>query len=166
MPLKLGLWLTLVVVTVHNVEESLTMRRFVETHGHALPSVVAGTARSLAGGAFWPTVLVVTLVGAALLWVGTSRGRCIFWAMVWVSGALLVNGLQHVAVSVHFRELAPGVRTSVALLLPSAVYLFRRALAERQTDAMQLSLSVVVGALSFGPVIVAGHWIATRLPWV
>ena len=123
MKLKITLWLSLFVFTLHNIEECLTMRDFYLNHSDAIPAFARRFTQPVQDNVFLMMILLITLAGIVLLAVGT-RNKNMFWAMVWVSGGILANGLHHIALSLFFFAYTPGAATSVTLLLPYSIFLF------------------------------------------
>jgi hypothetical protein len=152
MKFKITLWLSLVVFTLHNIEECFTMRNFYLHHSDAIPAFARRFAQPVPDNVFLMMILLVTLAGIVMLAVGTRKEN-MFWAMVWVSGGILVNGLHHIALSLFFLSYTPGVATSVTLLLPYSIFLFMKMHTGEMIGRKQLIWSFITGAGLMGPVI-------------
>ncbi len=156
MQFKTALWLTLVIFTIHNIEEYFTMSNFFSAYGSEIPAFLARYAKPIPSDLFIVMIILITMLAAVFVYCGvkgSSNSRGMFWAMIWVTGGLLVNGLHHVVITLYFGAYTPGVFTSVVLFLPYSIYLLRKALIERQIDKHRLVWSFVVGATAIVPVI-------------
>jgi len=156
MQFKTALWLTVVIFTIHNIEEYFTMSNFFSTSGSEIPAFFARYTKPIPSDLFIVMILLITMLATVFVYSGvkgSSNSRGMFWAMIWVTGGILVNGLHHVIITLYFRAYTPGVFTSVVLFLPYSIYLLRKALIERQIDQHRLVWSFVVGATAIVPVI-------------
>ncbi len=156
MPFKTALWFTLVIFTIHNIEELYTMSIFFSSYSNEFPAVLARYAKPMPADLFIATIIVITLLAGFLVYAGvqsSSNSRGMFWALTWVSGGILVNGLHHLIITLYFGAYTPGVITSVLLFIPFSLYLLRKALIERRTSKKQLAWSLTAGAAAIVPVI-------------
>jgi hypothetical protein len=157
-----ALRLVVPLLVLHNVEEALTMRRFLAAHAQQdLPSFVE---RPDAAQFAWALALVTAL---ALLLPPLARrlggAPARQGVLLGMQAVMLLNVLSHVGLAAWVRGYAPGLVTALALTLPFSLYLFHRAFWERWVARRLLAALVPVALLVHGPLLFALMWLAGRL---
>ncbi|MGE5416058.1 MAG: HXXEE domain-containing protein [Acidobacteriota bacterium] len=161
-----ALWLSLVVFTLHNIEEYLTIQPFVTTEASHLPAFVANMIKSYTSDVFLTMLIIITFVGIATIFAGVRskpHGTGMFISMCMVTGGLLINGIHHLGASLILLSYTPGVYTSAILLIPYSLYLCRRAILEDLILKKSLLWSAVVGIILMSPVILLSRLLATLI---
>ncbi|MGE5370678.1 MAG: HXXEE domain-containing protein [Solirubrobacterales bacterium] len=163
---KTALWFTLVIFTIHNIEEYFTMPGFYTTHASQIPAFAARIAKPIPNDLFITMIILITLFAVVLVRAGFKGGPnsfSMFCAISWVMGGILVNGLHHLALTLFFIAYTPGVISSVLLFVPFAVYFWRKALTEKLIDQKRLLWSVAAGTIGMIPVILVSRVMAAFL---
>jgi hypothetical protein len=148
------IWAGPVVFLVHDTEEILTVERWLRTHRGELPAVVQPFATvttgqfALAVGSLFIGFLAVAAHGAGQ----ARRGRASV-PLLLVAGALVANGITHLAQAAYFRGYTPGVVTALALVLPYGYSLGARLLASGLVTRRALAGALTAGAVAQIPVI-------------
>lgn len=118
-------WALVAAFALHNLEEALTMRRFLEGGG---PGRWAGLGTEVLPG-FLVAVTLVTVVALALV-VAATTGPRRGWttsALRVLAAVMLVNVVvPHVPAAVAAGGYSPGVVTALAVNLPVAAAFLRR----------------------------------------
>ncbi len=109
-----------IAVTIHELEE-WNIVRWYEQNFVDLPHLTDKGARA------W--ILFTCLL--SLVWTGAAALPGVpgvaAWALLLAFALMLQNALQHVYYLLYFRRYAPGIVTSVLLLIPTIIYLTVRA---------------------------------------
>lgn len=156
MKFNIALWLSLAIFTVHNIEEYFTMSGFLSTHHNEIPVVLANIAKPIPNGTFIIMIILITLAAAGFIYTGVKGGansRRMFWAMTWIMGGILANGLHHLAITFYFGTYTPGVITSLVLFIPYSIFVWQKSLSEKQLNGERLLWSFAVGAIAIVPII-------------
>ena len=159
--LKYVLWLMPIAFIIHDGEELLTIPDWIAGHRAELDyfaarsETAAELIRSLpvttkqAGFAIGSLLIlfVVVTAGAAI------SGRRGFWLYSYSAllGALSLHVLTHIAQAVYFAGYAPGVVSAVAVIIPSAVYIYRRLFEEKLLALKSAVITALIGFLLFIP---------------
>jgi Protein of unknown function with HXXEE motif len=159
-------WLIPILLTLHNAEEAVALRRYLPRANAALttlfvpleslPSyrVIVLALASLSGLAF---VL-------ALLVSARPQSQRLLWLLLALEAAVGLNVVAHVATAAFiFRGYGPGLITALLLNAPFAVYCFTRAKRERWVSPGALRATVPTAFVLHGPVLLAGLWLASTL---
>ena len=142
-----------VVFLVHDAEEILTVEPWLRTHRGELPAVVQPFAAvttaqfALAVGMLFVGFLAVAAHGARQ----ARRGRASVPFLL-VAGALVANGLTHLAQAAYFRGYSPGVVTALVLVLPYGYLLGARLLASGLVTRRALAGALAAGAITQVPI--------------
>jgi hypothetical protein len=150
-----AIWLSFVVLALHNVEEYLTIGGFLDAYRDRLPAFL----RSMNEERFAVSLVIVTLFALLVCWAaarGRPKGGWLTLATAAQVG-LGFNGIQHAAIAAWVRGYAPGVVTGVTLCLPYAVYLIRRAVREEWVGLWPLCLTALVLLVLEAPALMAMH---------
>ncbi len=146
------LWLVPLLVTMHHVEEALTLVRFRGRLESLVPPFLSGLLPLVSQGQLLLVLGVVT--GAAGLFASSGplerRSRA-FFLVLGTQMVMLVNVLYHAAQAVWIRGYVPGLVTGLLVVLPFSVYLFRRALQGSWLRPRDLAWLFLAALLVHGP---------------
>jgi hypothetical protein len=148
------IWAGPVVFLLHDAEEILTVESWLRAHRTELPEQLQPFA-AVTTGQFTLAValLFVGFVAAAIHGVRQARhGRTSAPFMI-IAGALVANGLTHLAQAAYFRSYTPGVVTALALVLPYGYALGARLLATGLATRRTLVVAVTAGAVAQIPIV-------------
>ncbi len=168
---KQVLWLIPIILTLHNIEEALTMPTWVMAN---LPLIKENLPIAI-DIHFTPTQLLLSLLLAtvvpfivAIVCVdGEKRSKKLYLLFLLQAIVLLNVFIPHIAASVRMRQYNPGVITAVCLNLPFSLYVFRRAYREQYLTPHEFISLFVAALFVYGPVAwalhFAGEWMAKVL---
>ncbi|MGE5379914.1 MAG: HXXEE domain-containing protein [Methylocystaceae bacterium] len=166
MKFNTALWLSLVLFTIHNLEEYFTMASFFKTHLHQIPPLAARFAKPIPNDLFIMMLVLISILAIGLIYAGVKGGPNspgMFGAMMLVTGGLFVNGLHHLAITLYFGDYSPGVITSIGLFIPYSIYLCRQAVIEHYIKPRQLGWSLITGTALIMPLILLTRSLASFL---
>ena len=145
------LWLFFLVFVLHEFEE-WNIDRFERRNFSGLPP--AATDRS---ARMW--IVFIVVVGLVWCAVATLPGNPTIaaWVILPAITMMLQNALQHVYWSFYFRQYAPGVITSVLLLIPICCYVAARAVKQGYAPIWYAAVWAVVLVLGLAQTVKAGN---------
>jgi hypothetical protein len=148
------LWLFYGLVVLHELEE-WNIDCFERRHFSGLPA--RATDRSAR--------MVIAFVSAlGLVWcaIATLPGdpALAAWIFFPAIAFMLLNALQHIFWSFHFRELEPGAITAALLIIPSGGYIVSRAIAHGFVPAWYALALGAVAIIAFTNTVLSG----SRMP--
>lgn len=144
------LWIFYCVFVLHELEE-WNIDRFEHRHFQGLPP--AATDRS---ARLW--IGFVALIGLIWCAVATLPGDpgLAAWIFLPAIAIMIQNALQHIYWSYYFRRYAPGMITSVLMLIPFGCYLAARALAQGYVPGWYAAVLAAFVLLGFAQTVLAG----------
>jgi hypothetical protein len=151
------LWAIPLSILVHNLEEYPRIVAYARRHGVPIRRRPMGIAVALA------TVLPLPVTAAAVRRI-PSRG--------WLQLALAIpalmaaNGAMHLGQTIALRDYSPGTVTGVAINIPLAIGLYRRAARERWLAPGELRRAALLGAAAMAPLALllqALGWLLDRV---
>ncbi|WP_055106497.1 HXXEE domain-containing protein [Paenibacillus ihumii] len=164
MDINFWIWMFLIVFMLHNFEEIFTIEywfnRIYPVTKERIPLYIIQQmekSKSMTAGQFTIAVFVLFLVVSVLLIISVTTkfyflflGANIFFA---------INIIIHPIQALFLRRYVPGLWTSVVLILPYNLILFKMLYQEDMLDTSMIILSLIVGAL-FVPLLLLSHKIA------
>lgn len=156
------LWLVPLLLTLHNLEEAVFMKGFLDRFGARIPILPMVT--------YGPFLLALGLVTLAPYLFAASgplerRSRA-FFLVLGTQMVVLVNVAAHLATAVWVRGYAPGLVTALLVNLPFSVFLFRRALRGAWVRPWDLAWLLAAALLVHGPglvgLLVLAGWAVSR----
>jgi hypothetical protein len=144
-------WLFLFAFVLHEAEE-WNISKFEHRNFEGLPS--AATDRS---ARMW--IAFISVVGLIWCAVATLPGNPTIaaWVILPAIAIALQNALQHVYWSFYFRQYAPGVITSVLLLIPLGCYVIARAVQQGYVPIWYAAVLAVLPVLGLAQTVKAGN---------
>lgn len=161
-PLPRAVFLVVPLLVLHNLEEGLTIGRFLGANAAALQAKF--TVALPTPHQFFVALAVVTALPLAALLVWRLRnGRFpLLEVLLALQAVMLLNVAAHVAQALLTRGYVPGLATAVLLNLPFSLYLFHRAFWERWVSRKLLATLVPIALVVHGPVLMGLMWVAGR----
>jgi hypothetical protein len=158
---KQVLWLVPVVLTLHNIEEALTMPRWVMQNLLFIQSNLPFDVQLY----FTPSQLLLSLGIATVVPIAVTM-LCIkrLFFLFLLQAIILINVfVPHIAVSLRTLNYNPGVLTAVCFNLPFSLYLFRRAFREDYLARREIASLFLVAFFVYPPIAwtihLVGEWI-------
>jgi hypothetical protein len=167
-------WAVPILIALHNAEEGLTLRPWLEQHGRALaralvrlhvvrasPSLLDPdrlSARYAAALVLATVVPLFIVVLAQLL-----RRRPALYVVVALQAVMFANVFSHVGAALVVRGYSPGLATAVFLNLPFSLYLFWLARREAGLEPRTLRVVVAAGIVAMAPLAALAVWAGGRM---
>lgn len=158
------IWLFPVAFILHDLEEVLTMVRWMEQHPEfmarlPISPLVTTTAQVAGAVAFeWVLTFVAAYGGVKAL----RHGR-MHWFFMGLTAALFLNVFTHLAQGVLAGGYIPGIWTAVIVVLPYMLYLFGRLQSAGLTDRSGLARALAAGVPTGLAVVLAAHQVGRLL---
>jgi hypothetical protein len=161
------LWLMPVIFAIHDGEELATMPGWIARHPRELAQLagmnklLAGIVHSLATTTpqvaiaigFILVMFVAVTAGASL---ALRRGPCLY-AYTTLLGVLFLHVFGHVGQAILFRGYHPGVVGAVAVVIPGALFIYRRLFAAQLVTWKSVVVTALVGLALFIPGVLLAH---------
>jgi hypothetical protein len=94
------------------------------------------------------TILPLPITAAAARRI-SSRGR--LQLALAIPAVMAANGAMHLGQTIALRDYSPGTATGVAINIPLAIALYRRAARERRLAPGELRRAALLGAVAMAP---------------
>ncbi|HEX8174841.1 MAG TPA: HXXEE domain-containing protein [Pyrinomonadaceae bacterium] len=149
---KLLLWLVPVFLTIHNLEEALTMPAFIEKRNASVPGGLRQIIPPVTYRQFLTALIIITIIPylVALVWLGREWAA---YLLVGLQVVLLINVFAHSLMAISLGGYTPGLITALLINLPFSLYLLRRAVYERWMSKKAVAWMFPLGLLIHGPVL-------------
>jgi hypothetical protein len=153
MPITAWIWAAPAVFLVHDAEEILTVESWLRVHRTELPTALQPFTTVTTGQfALAVALLFVGFLAATVHAAGQARRRRASLPFLLAAGALVANGLTHLAQAAYFQAYTPGVVTALVLVLPYGYLLGARLLATGLVTRRTLGGVLAAGAVAQIPI--------------
>ena len=142
-------YLTAVLVAVHNLEEALTFQYSLPLIEMRLPPALRPWIEEGSRGAIYAALAIATVIPwmCAFWWAHRPSNVLATWLVLLVQTIVFVNAFWHLLVaSVLLGGYAPGLVTAVLVNMPFSIYLLLRVVRERWVSRASL-LALLPAAL-------------------
>ncbi|MEM8534838.1 MAG: HXXEE domain-containing protein [Chloroflexota bacterium] len=162
------LWFIPILVTIHNLEESLLMRVALSKLVIRIPEQFHGFIPIITYQQFLIAVLVVTILPSLLMLIyWRYRIGILLLILLGFQMVMLINVLSHVAIALLLNSYFSGLITALVLNLPFSVYLFNRAIHQQWVSRQVVALLVPIALLVHGPGLMGlmeiSGWVGSQL---
>jgi hypothetical protein len=118
-------WIYLVIAwCIHNLEEALTMSKWLEVNGTQLPQTKFIAVSTLQQGL--PIALIIATLLLFIIPVLVIYKKWDHRIFGIVLGMCLINAIGHILISIVFWNYSPGVITALILNLPLSIFIIRQ----------------------------------------
>ena len=150
------LWLIPVFLLVHNLEEALSMPRFLPLNPDLIPSALRPLLAELTYAQFLAVLLPVTVLPFLIAARGDlhRRGSGGIFLLLGCQAVVLLNVFSHIASALVLGGYVPGLLSALVLNLSFSIYLFQRACRERWISRGALLSLPALALLLHGPVLI------------
>jgi hypothetical protein len=144
----------LAVVSAHNAEEALTIPAWLPSRLHELETRFGVRPPLTGSNLFYIGVIVATIIPA--IWVviaSRSAPRSVgAYSILVLYGVCAANALvPHLLGAIMLGGYVPGVITAVALVIPFAIWLSRRAVIDSYASPRGMMVALVIASLVYAP---------------
>jgi hypothetical protein len=157
-PFKKLILLFPILYFIHDIEEIITVERFLEEHSVLIPVKVTSSQFAAAFGILW----VVASIGCIRAFQSKNylgMKPVSFFSLLF-PGILLANGIGHVLQFVFFLEYVPGLLTSVLIIFPYSFIALKYLLEEDLITAKKFFFQLALGFILQGPLAFAALFIS------
>lgn len=148
------LWIFLIIAAIHELEE-WNIDQFERRHFSGLPP--AATDKSA-------RMVIAYVIAIGLLWVSaaalTGSPATAAWIIMPAVAFMIMNALQHIFWTIYFRQLAPGVISSIILVIPYGLYLIAEALRQGYIPVWYVAILAAIFGAGLVQTIISG----SRMP--
>jgi hypothetical protein len=143
---------------LHDIEEILTVEKFLSSHSDIIPFWVTAVEFSLAFTLLW----VVASIGCLKAAGGRSflRMKPVVFVSFLIPGILLANGIGHLLQFIFFRSYVPGIVTSLLIIFPYSFFTARLLITERLLTVKRFLGYLILGFILQAPAALAAHLIS------
>lgn len=145
------IWLFPLAFLVHDLEEILTMERFVRLNRDRFPKLVQRVA-SITTTQFTIGVTILFVITIWASFLATRSPRDLSWLTICLA-IFLLHVCTHVAQPLLLRTYTPGAITAVLVVLPYSLYAFHRLFSDQLISGDDFTLSLVIGGLLAIPIL-------------
>ncbi|WP_318502339.1 HXXEE domain-containing protein [Bacillus sp. T3] len=143
---------------IHDMEEILTVEKFLNVHSNIIPFRVTTIEFSIAFTLLW-------IIGSIGCFKALKNKQFIgmkptTYLSFLVPGILLANGIGHLLQFIFFRAYVPGIITSILILFPYSFITAKFLIAERVLTMKKLYIYLLIGFVLQAPLAFFALFIA------
>lgn len=134
---------------IHDIEEILTVEKFLEENSNRIPFSVTTLEFSFAFILLW----ILSSIGCYKAFIGEKfigMNPTTFLSLL-VPGTLLANAIGHLLQFIFFKDYVPGIITSVMILFPYSFFTAKFLITERSVTIKRLCIYFLVGFVLQAP---------------
>ncbi|MGJ7922837.1 HXXEE domain-containing protein [Neobacillus sp. LXY-4] len=143
------IWLFPVLFLIHDIEEIVTIEKFLSVHSDVIPIKITAIEFTVAFIMLWLIAFFGCFQSAKQRPFLGMRPITFFSFLV--PGILLANGIGHVFQFIFFQSYVPGVFTSVIIIFPYSFVSLKFLLKEELLTIKRFWIFLLVGFISQGP---------------
>lgn len=146
---------------IHDIEEILTVEKFLEDNSNIIPFSVTTLEFSFAFTLLW----LFASIGCYKAFYGNrfiGMKPTTFLAFL-VPGILLANGIGHILQFFFFKDYVPGIITSSLILIPYTFFTAKFLISERVMTKIRILSYLVVGFIAQAPLALMALYISTSI---
>ncbi|WP_102344840.1 HXXEE domain-containing protein [Bacillus sp. Marseille-P3661] len=147
-----------ILYLIHDIEEILTVEKFLIDHAEILPISMTSEKFTFAFILLW----ILSAIGCyqALNNRKYFGMEPITFLSFLVPGVLLANGIGHLLQFIFFRDYVPGILTSIVIIYPYSFFTLRYLLKNELLTFKRFGLFFLMGFILQGPFALAAHLVA------
>jgi hypothetical protein len=146
------LWLVPLFLTLHNLEEALTMPAFIEKRNASVPGGLRQIVPPVTYRQFLTALVIITVIPYLVVLVRPGR-RWAEYLLVCLQVVMLINVFAHSLMAIFLGGYTPGLVTALLINLPFSLYLLRRAVSESWMSKKAVAWMFPLGILIHGPLL-------------
>ncbi|WP_077618191.1 HXXEE domain-containing protein [Bacillus sinesaloumensis] len=131
---------------IHDIEEIITVEKFLEENSNVIPFSVTTVEFLFAFTLLW----ILAAIGCYKAFLGIrfiGMEPTTFLAFL-VPGILLANSIGHLLQYIFFKDYVPGIITSVFILIPYSLFTAKFLISERVITKTRLLSHLIVGFIA------------------
>lgn len=146
---------------IHDIEEILTVEKFIEENTNIIPFSVTALEFSFAFTLLW----IFASIGCYKAFFGNrfiGMNPTTFLAFL-VPGILFANGIGHLLQFFFFSDYVPGLITSILILIPYSFFTAKFLITERVITKISLLSYLILGFIAQAPLALMALYISKTL---
>ncbi|WP_062050407.1 HXXEE domain-containing protein [Bacillus sp. JCM 19034] len=143
---------------IHDIEEILTVEKFLEGNSNIIPFSVTTLEFSFAFTLLW----IFASIGCYKAFLGNrfiGMKPTTFLAFL-VPGILLANGFGHILQFFFFKDYVPGIITSVLILIPYSFFTAKFLISKRLITKIRLLSYLILGFIAQAPLALMALYVS------
>ncbi|MFD1778456.1 HXXEE domain-containing protein [Fredinandcohnia salidurans] len=159
--IHLFLFLFPLLYLIHDIEEILTVEKFLLKHSDLFPFRITALEFAVAFSLLW----ILALVGC----FQTYRNKRFLgmkpatYLAFLVPGIILANAIGHVLQFIYLKDYIPGLITSIIILIPYSFFTARFLIIRGEITVKKLVTYFVIGFLAQGPLALLAHIVSSTI---
>ncbi|WP_256989270.1 HXXEE domain-containing protein [Bacillus sp. EB106-08-02-XG196] len=143
---------------LHDLEEIITVEKFLNTYSNIIPFQVTTGEFALAFTMLW----ILASIGCFKAYAGRSffRMHPTTYLAFLVPGILLANGIGHLFQWIFFKDYVPGIVTTVFIIFPYFFLTMKSLITEKLLTFKRFLSYFIVGFILQAPLALVAHFIS------
>jgi Protein of unknown function with HXXEE motif len=147
-----------ILYLLHDIEEIITVEKFLTSHSNVIPFQVTSGEFTLAFTLLW----ILASLGCFKAYTGRNffRMKPITYLSFLVPGILLANGIGHLLQLIYFKDYVPGIFTTILIIFPYSFLTARFLITERLLSLKRFQFYLLLGFVLQAPLALIVHFIS------
>jgi hypothetical protein len=143
---------------IHDIEEIMTIEKFLLTHSKMIPIRVTAAEFALAFTLLW----ILASIGCFYAFAGKRflRMKPTTYLTFLVPGVLLANGFAHIFQFIFFKDYVPGIISTVIVIFPYSLFTLKFLITERLVTVKVFLCYLLAGFVIQAPLALVAHFIS------
>ncbi|MFS0862038.1 HXXEE domain-containing protein [Fredinandcohnia sp. 179-A 10B2 NHS] len=143
---------------LHDIEEIMTVEKFLITNSTSIPFRVTGAEFAFA----FTLLLIFASIGCFKAFSGRKflRMEPTTYLSFLVPGILLANGIGHVLQFIFFKDYVPGIITTILIIFPYSFLTVKFLITERILTVKKFLSFLLIGFVLQAPLALIAHFIS------
>jgi hypothetical protein len=142
-------WLFPFLFLIHDIEEMITIERFIDNHSDIIPLSITTLQFTVAFCLLWVlTIIACYKISHNRPFLGMEPITLFSFI---VPGIFLANGVGHVLQMIYFQSYVPGIITAVVIIFPYSLYALKQLLAKKLLSVKKFIRFVIIGFVLQAP---------------
>ncbi len=143
---------------LHDIEEIITVEKFLNAHSNIIPFRVTTVEFALAFTLLW----ILASIGCFKAFAGRNffRMKPTTYLSFLVPGILLANGIGHLFQFIFFKDYVPGIITTIFIIFPYSFLTVKFLITERLLTLKRFLRYLILGFVLQIPLALVAHFIS------
>lgn len=143
---------------LHDIEEIITVEKFLIAHSNIIPFRVTTAEFAFAFSLLW----ILASIGCFKTYTGRKffRMEPTTYLSFLVPGILLANGIGHLFQFIFFKDYVPGVITTICIIFPYSILTVKFLITENLLTLKKFLYYLILGFILQAPLALLAHFIS------